>query len=442
MTSRVVVSYVESRSLDALRHEIRAVLQSLLDCKYDNPLSALVERGQSVLIKPNMVRHYNPKGALDAVVTAPEVCQVLAELADDAVGSTGNVLIADSPQNDCDFSLLLQRSGWEHVFQQLQEQCRGRIELLDMRPESVVMRDGVIVERRRLPGDPLGEESIKLGEISAFQGSGIDPSRLRGSDYDPSVTTSSHADGSHTYSICRSFLFADMLIVVPKVKTHKKVGLSLAMKNIVGIVGEKNCLPHHTAGFPFNGGDEYPSVKAWPLARQWAIERARPLLAAGRWTPFFRGLRKAESALLPEIVQRSGNWWGNDTAWRMVVDLVSILRQRRSDLGKPTLFVYEGLTAGAGEGPLAPDPVELGLLAASMDPVAGDWCIAKEIGFEPSSAPLLRQAAARRVWSAQPWAAPEVRYLNRHRPSRVIEPHPGWRDAPLVDVNGADVRLR
>jgi hypothetical protein len=229
-------------------------------------------------------------------------------------------------------------------------------------------------------------------------------------------------------------LAADLLVVVPKVKTHKKVGVSLAMKNLVGTVGEKNRLPHHTAGFPSNGGDEYPSASLRAAARQWAAERARPLLAAGRWTSFFRGVRRIEGALMREITERSGNWWGNDTAWRMVVDLVTILRQERADVGRPTLFLYEGLTAGAGAGPLAPYPIKLGLLGASADPVAGDWCIAKEIGMDPLRVPLLREAAKRGAWSQRKWVEPEVVYLTDRPQSHVLEPHPGWREAPLVPL--------
>jgi uncharacterized protein (DUF362 family) len=431
VSTQVVVSYTTTPDLECLRGIVRSMLQTLLDVSLQNPLRALVAEGETIIVKPNMVRHFNPNGSLDAMITSPLVCQVLIELAADAVGSTGRVLVADSPQNDCDFGRLLEESGWQETLACIRRKTACDVKVLDMRPERVSMRNGVIVSRTDLSGDPLGEELIDVGNNSAFIGSGIDARRLRGSDYDPSVTRSSHVDGSHTYSICRSFLKADLLIVVPKVKTHKKVGLSLAMKNLVGIVGEKNRLPHHTAGFPGNGGDEYPRPDAWPRLRQWSIERARPILAAGKGIAFFRGLRRIESAVLPEIVERSGNWWGNDTAWRMVVDLVSILRKRRKDVGLPTLFLYEGLVAGENAGPLAPDPLQLGLLAASVDPVMGDWAIAREIGVDPLRIPLLREARERGIWSQENWEEPDVLHSFGSRVPRSLKPHPGWIDAPM-----------
>jgi uncharacterized protein (DUF362 family) len=433
MPSAVVLSYCEGRDAATLREPAAALLRSLIGGgSTDNPLMDVISPGQEVVIKPNMVRHFNPVDSLEAVVTSPELCRVLVELAGEAVGPNGRVVVADSPQNDCDWGELLEQSGWNIALDGARRNLKCEIELRDLRPETVVMKDGVIVERAPLPGDPIGTKVFDLGEASAFTGSGLDPKRLRGSDYDPEVTRSSHSDGSHAYSICRTFLDADVLIVVPKVKTHKKVGLSLAMKNCVGLVGEKNRLPHHTAGFAGAGGDEYPAPTAWPKVRQWAVERARPLLAKGKAVPFFRAMRRMEAAFMPEIAERSGNWWGNDTAWRMVVDLVTILKQGRAEDNKLTLFVYDGLVCGEGEGPLAPRALDVGLLAASDDPVAGDWTVASEMGFDPELISLFHQARDRNIWGADSWP-PDVRRISDPPASaRPLTPHPGWMRTPVA----------
>lgn len=429
MSSRVVLSYESPNGPHVSREGLDSLLNRLTNGSNENPLARFAGSGETVVIKPNMVRHFNPAGSLHAVVTSPYVCAALIEIAAETVGPHGKVVIADSPQNDCDFDELLVATGWNDVL----EDCRSRlscdIEVRDLRPERVLMKDGVIVERRKLPGDPLGQKLIDLGTSSAFEAAGLDPRRLRGSDYDPTVTSSSHSDGSHAYSVCKTFLEADLLIVVPKVKTHKKVGVSLAMKNLVGLVGEKNRLPHHTAGFAGAGGDEYPAPALWPRVRQWSGERARPLLAKGGGVPIFRMVRRFESAFLPEVAERSGNWWGNDTAWRMVVDLTRILRHERTDAGKGTLFVYDGLVSGEGAGPLTPDAVDLGLLAAATDPVAGDWVVAREMGIDPERIPLLREAAARNVW-ADDSLPPKTSYLSERPSSRGLAPHPGWINAP------------
>jgi hypothetical protein len=281
-----------------------------------------------------------------------------------------------------------------------------------------------------LAGDPNGSRTIDVGPASAFVGSGLAIERLRGSDYDPEVTRSAHADGNHRYSLCSTFLTADLLIVVPKVKTHKKVGLSLAMKNLVGLVGEKNCLPHHTAGFAGSGGDEYPVRSVRTATRQWFVERARPLLAQGRHVAAFRALRRLEGAMLPEVTARSGNWWGNDTAWRMVLDLVTVLAGERLRQGKPTLFVYDALVVGEGEGPLAPEPLVWNMLVATDHPVAGDVAVAKELGLDPARFPILVEALARQPWPGDAARAEVVR-LSRAQPGTTPRLHPGWVDGPL-----------
>ncbi|MGI9120554.1 MAG: DUF362 domain-containing protein [Acidimicrobiales bacterium] len=432
MSAKVVLGYIGAGAeVEEIRGLLRSLLARLLGTTEDRPLAGLVGSGQTVVIKPNMVRHFNPSGPLAAVVTSPLVVRVLVEAAYEEVGPAGHVVVADSPQNDCEFSALLATEEWSEVLAWAQRSLGAAFEVLDMRPEEVTMRDGIVVERRRLPGDPKGEVVIDLSGASAFVGSGLEPSRLRGSDYDPSVTTSSHSGGCHRYSVCRTFLDADLLIVVPKVKTHKKVGLSLAMKNLVGMVGEKNCLPHHTAGFAGHGGDEYPKRTLHGRTRQWGAERARTLLAHNRGVRLLRAIRRAEGVVLPEIVTRSGNWWGNDTAWRMVVDLVDILGRSRRDTGMPTVFVYDGLVVGEGEGPLAPEPVNFGLLAASEDPVAGDIAVAGELGVEPEELPLLHQARVRGVWDPER-PAPVVERTVGARPDVVVRMHPGWSGRPAV----------
>src|SRR5208283_2541819 len=52
-------------------------------------------------------------------------------------------------------------------------------------------------------------------------------------------------------------LDADLLINLAKMKTHEKAGLTGAMKNLVGVNGHKEFLPHHIKGSYFSGGDSY-----------------------------------------------------------------------------------------------------------------------------------------------------------------------------------------
>src|SRR5436309_13463681 len=73
-------------------------------------------------------------------------------------------------------------------------------------------------------------------------------------------TNAKHSGAHHEYLLCRTPMDADVLINLPKLKTHKKVGLTCALKNLVGINANKNWLPHHTEGTPDDGGDQFPTA--------------------------------------------------------------------------------------------------------------------------------------------------------------------------------------
>lgn len=55
------------------------------------------------------------------------------------------------------------------------------------------------------------------------------------------------------------------------------------------------------------------------------------------------------------------------------------------------LAIIDGIVGGDGDGPLSPDPRAVGLIAASMDPVALDRVCAHIMGFEPDRLPLLSE---------------------------------------------------
>ena len=77
-----------------------------------------------------------------------------------------------------------------------------------------------------------------------------------------SANTNDHHRGAHRYLVSNTVLSADVILNVPKLKTHMKTGMTGALKNFVGIVGSKDFLPHFRTGSPRAGGDEYPD-KNW-----------------------------------------------------------------------------------------------------------------------------------------------------------------------------------
>ncbi len=416
-----------------------------------NPLGALTRRGARIVLKPNFIRHWNPieTASVESVITHGSVLRAVADYAFLAAGAEGSVAIAEAPQQDCDFEKIREIVGLDALVRFYDETLARTLEVIDLRREAVRFEDGVIVERHKLPGDPLGYRAVDLGEKSFFHDSGLDPRRFRGADYDPGPTAEHHTNGKNEYLLSESVLSADLVVNLPKLKTHKKTGVTLALKNLVGINGDKNWLPHHCAGPEIEGGDEFPGARPVDVWRSRATERARRWLARGRATGLLRMARRLEKATRGDDFVRSGNWHGNRTTWRMCADLNRCLYYSDAsglhlDAPAPVrtvLSVLDGVVAGEGEGPLAPTPVPLGVVAAATDPVALDLAAVRLMGFDerriPKVVETMRDPGPRITAVREPAdvvvlesdadaAPPQERRLDELVASRPFRPHPGW----------------
>src|SRR5439155_6247478 len=120
------------------------------------------------------------------------------------------------------------------------------------------------------------------------------------------------------------------------------------------------------------------------------------------------------------------NWWGNDTIWRMVVDLNKILRfanldgSLREGPPKRYLSIVDGVLAGEGNGPMAPDPKPAGLLAAGFNPAAVDWVCARLMGFDPDRIPHIRESFRQEELPVAAFG-PEVIELSSNDPGITLE---------------------
>ncbi len=369
-----------------------------------NPLGDLVERAGHVVLKPNFIRHWNPspEGSIESVITHGSILRAALDYAWRAVGSDGRVSIAEAPQMDCDWDEIRRVVGLDALERFYREEVGLPISVVDLRREAVVFEDGIIVERRALAGDPAGYRVVDLGRRSSFADSGLDPDRFRGADYDPGPTGEHHRDGKNEYLLSETVLSADLVVNLPKLKTHKKTGVTLALKNLVGINGDKNWLPHHCVGGVDQGGDEFPGASLLDRARSRATEIARPFLARGKGVGLFRLARQLEAGTRGEDFIRAGNWHGNQTTWRMCLDLNRCLYYSdregiRLDADGPVrhvLTVLDGVVAGEGEGPLAPTDRPLGAIIAATDPVAVDLVAIRLMGFDEQFIPKVRTAMA------------------------------------------------
>jgi uncharacterized protein (DUF362 family) len=421
-----------------------------------NPFGELASRGSRIILKPNFIRHWNPTqrsdpehATVESVITHGSILRAAADYAFLAAGVEGSVAIAEAPQQDCDFDQIRAIAGIDALVRFYDEHLGRELEVIDLRREAVTYRDGVIIERRPLPGDPRGYRMIDLGPHSAFENSSLDPERFRGADYDPGPTTEHHRNGRNEYLLSETALSADLVVNLPKLKTHKKTGVTLALKNLVGINGDKNLLPHHCVGSPARGGDEYPGASLLDAARSRATEVARSLLKRGIGTRSIGWVRRLEGATRGDAFVRSGNWYGNRTTWRMCVDLnrcfyYSDANGEDFDAASPlrkVLTVMDAVVAGEGEGPLAPRNAPVGAILAATDPIALDLVALRLMGFDEQKISKVREPMADEKLRVTNVRHPDdVMVCNiedgsqevQHRPlseircARTLHAHPGW----------------
>lgn len=377
-----------------------------------NPLGQLIRPGQRVLIKPNFVLHFNAGGGpLEAVITHPAILRAIADYVMIALTDAGEIIIGDAPQMNGDFTALCRRTGMGALADYLERACAQRgvgFRLIDFRQERTIYKHGIVWERIPLDDPASHPVRVQLGSESYMEA--IEAGRLYGADYARRQTVSAHQDHRHEYVIASAALSSDVVISVPKLKVHRKVGTTLNLKNMVGVNTDKNHLAHYRIGSPAEGGDEFNAPRWDDRAERRLMDR---LLGADRQFGKYlflawRAFRKLYSRLhggpaAPAFTY--GNWRGNDTAWRMVLDLNRILRfadargEMRAAPARAYFSLVDGLIGGQGEGPLHPDAYPSGVVLAGFNPLAVDWVATRLMGLDPARMQLYAQAARQmREW--------------------------------------------
>ena len=371
-----------------------------------NPLRGIIKAGDTVVLKPNFIREFREtqEGHGDCLVTHGSVIRAVLDYVYIALGGQGRIIIADASQNDADFEAICRTTGLREIQEFYRCQAGLEVEVYDLRPERATKVDGVIVGHELLPGDPAGYVKVDLGGFSAFAEVKHLCHLLYGTEYDTGELHRHHHDDVHEYLVSKTVLGADCVINVPKLKTHKKTGLTACMKNLVGINGNKNWLPHHREGTPSRGGDQFADDRLLRRIERIAVagfKRAFPLLGPLRRT-VARPLHAIGRRLFGDTntdTIRSGNWYGNDTTWRMVIDLNRILLyadaqgQLHDRPVRTVLNVVDAIVAGEGNGPLDPTPKPAGVILAGFNSVAVDLACARLMGFDYRRIPMLNRAS-------------------------------------------------
>jgi uncharacterized protein (DUF362 family) len=383
--------YRDPEALAALVRD--AVLQAGLGERDPKvPLADIVPAGGSVLLKPNWVLHKNLSGAgMDCMVTHLEF--ILAALSEVLAARPGRVIIADAPIQSARFDMLTPPT-WRQRIAELAGSTP--VEVLDFRDTVVTMRGRDIRPQTHLR-DPDRFVKFDLGGHSLLEPISEPAGRFRCTNYDPDDLTRVQRSGVHQYLLCKEPFEVDVILNLPKLKAHAKAGVTAALKNLVGVNGDKNFLPHHRVGGSALGGDCYEGRKPFKRLAEYLLDAANRRIGKRSFLPLTYAALCSKSLHGGDL---EGKWVGNDTTWRMVLDLNRVVLYGRLDgtladeRQRRVYSLTDGIVAGEHNGPLAPQPQPLGAVTFAGSSAHADAAHLALMHFDRQRVALVREAFA------------------------------------------------
>lgn len=389
----------------------------VLDCEdYDvawleNLLEPFIQvnPGDRIFVKPNWVidpwpgEEHNWK----AYTTNGAVVEAVLRIIKKKIGGEGTVILGDAPMHRSNLKRILKLHGIPEMLDRICDD-KFKVELVDLRSYYFKYVHNLCVNRINLPGDPRGTKVVQLGSDSLFK----EKENKKWAYYDRVDNVSSfHNEQSNAYDISASILSCDVFINLPKLKTHKSAGITCALKNLVGTIGNKDCFPHRTIGYVKEGGDDtenslsrkIDSKKGPRSFIRKLLKRKNPIINYAL-LPAYLAFHKIVGDKEKEQIGYDGGWYKNDTVWRGIVDLNRIILYGNKNgvmQEQPVrryLCIADAIVAGEGFGPLHPTPRDFGRILVSDSAVALDRTAAMLIGFDYEKIPSIREAARDMRW--------------------------------------------
>lgn len=390
-----VYDSVEERNLDYLAdvYKDKIRMQSVVHRMLTHRFVASDIVGKSVLLKPNWVRHELKESDYLCLRTNDNL--LLCILEEILMLSPSTVLIADAPVQGCNWSKMITPEFLLEV-EGLSRRFDIPITVKDFR------RTITDVEKNEVSKDlhPMSDYIIfDLGDNSYLEPITTSDNRFRVTCYDPDRMAEVHHNGMHKYCIAKDVFEYEVIITIPKLKTHRMAGMTNALKLLVGINGDKDYLPHHRIGSIKEGGDNY---KKKSMLRTMANEftdasnrrRGTPL-----GTLFSMVGSKLWKLSKPDVAtMANAGWYGNDTIWRTVMDIntIALYGDNKGHIHKQQqrqLFtIMDGIIGGQGDGPLHPTPSPLGIIAMANNPYLIDVVAGELYHMNYQRIPLLNEA--------------------------------------------------
>lgn len=441
---------------DGVRNALRALEldKENFDTAHWNPFGEIIEPGMTVFIKPNTVVHEHERKGEDvfSLIVHGSVLRPVLDYVCVALQNRGRIIIGDSQLIFCDFNKAMAISQINELLAWYKGKTSIPIECFDLRTEKTV-RSYLYGRWKRVPvnQDPMGYKFVDLGEQSYFKD--IDPSRLRIGVASHKNMYKHHKDGKHEYLFPKSFLESDVVISIPKLKTHRRTAVTLALKNFMGIPAWKDSLPHFITGSVEEGGDQY----IHPSKRKKMVTWLHDQIQSSSYIPV-----KFILAIIKKILWNShwilpfkddvyeAMWYGNDTLWRTLLDLNrAVLYADKEGVMQPTrqrkfFGIIDGVIAGEKNGPLCADCVLAGAIIAGHNPVTLDAVGATLMGFDIDKIPLIRNGFEKNMVSPVfSGTRDDIKIIDSgnvfdidafaKQQNLKFEPHPNWKSFVELD---------
>jgi hypothetical protein len=250
-------------------------------------IKSLIERNipddkiynKKVLLKPNWVKH-NFKET-DYLCLRTDDNFTLAALAVILEKKPKQIIIGDAPIQGCDWGKMLSKSFYDAV-KKLSLTYDIPIIIKDFR-RVVLDAKYNILSRERISLDNY--VIFDVGQKSYLEPITSDENLFRVTNYDAERFKETHVKGMHKYCIIKDVFESDIVITLPKVKTHQKTGITNAMKILVGVNGDKDYLPHHRKGSPAQGGDCYPYKNVLRTLSEHILDKANKFIGKKSYKP-------------------------------------------------------------------------------------------------------------------------------------------------------------
>jgi len=372
-----------------------------------NPLKDYVKKGGKVILKPNWV-YDESQYDIKALISDASILRAVVDYVWIACGKTGRIDILESP---------IENTNWDNLMRLTQAQATVDylkkhgcpLTLQDIRTEQFVEKDSLKIfgwrlktfHRGKRKGTRKGYIDIDLGEKSALHPIRDKAKQMRGiQHWTDTEVQQAHNKTNHKYRIPREMLECDTFINLPKLKTHRKAGVTLTLKNLVGIADKKVWLPHYIEGTPEEGGDEAPTKRQWwvKLIDKYHIFHFFRKFGFSIRPPGVEKLwrKKIEEDLSEHKNVRQANWHGGDTVWRMVYDLNMILLhgdkhgKLHAKQQRKYFAIIDGVISGEKFGPLDSIPKKTGILIGGDDPALVETIATRVMGYHENNIKTLK----------------------------------------------------